>query len=195
MAEAVIFGGTFNPIHNGHIEIINELLLLDGVKRVVVIPTRIPPHKAAPDLASGADRLAMCRLATKQFSCVEVSDIEFMREGPSYTYDTVTEFMRKSGERVAVACGADMVTTLSEWYKYRELIKLADIIAFRRKGTDNALFDRAVCDITRDGGNVTVIEKELTDISSSRIRNEKSTLLPVSVFEYIKEKRLYGYDG
>lgn len=195
MAETVIFGGTFNPIHNGHIEIINELLSLDDVKRVVVIPTRIPPHKAAPDLASGEDRLAMCRIATRDFSQVEVSNIEFMREGPSYTFDTVTEFERKSGERVAIACGADMITTLSEWYKYGELIKLADIIAFRRKGIDNTLFDRAVCDIKRDGGNVTVIEKELTDISSSRIRSEKSTLLPAAVVEYIKEKGLYGYDG
>ena len=76
-----IYGGTFNPIHRGHIHLAEEFARRLGLDRVLLIPTRVPPHKAAPDLASGKDRLAMCRLAVGEKTNLEVSDIEMRREG------------------------------------------------------------------------------------------------------------------
>lgn len=192
MGKLAMFGGTFNPFHNGHLEIVNELLCLPEIEKIVVIPTRIPPHKAAPLLASGEDRINMCRLALCGFDRVEVSDIELNRKGPSYTYDTVCELSRIFNMRVCITCGADMITTLDSWYRYDELIKAADIIAFRRCGVDNTEFDNAVDAIEQDGGTVTVIEKNITDISSSRIREQRADLVPASVKKYIEENGLYG---
>ena len=83
-----VYGGTFNPIHNGHLHIVEEFRRGLGLDRVLLIPAHVPPHKTAPDLAPAGDRLEMCRLACEgtQF---EVSDLEIRRGGPSYTAETL----------------------------------------------------------------------------------------------------------
>ena len=86
-----IYGGTFNPIHNGHLHIVEEFRRGLGLDRVLLIPTRVPPHKAAPDLASAQDRCAMCRLAIQEKPWLELSDIEMRREGKSYTAENLEE--------------------------------------------------------------------------------------------------------
>ena len=192
MDNVAIFGGTFNPFHNGHLEIINTLVASDAFDKILIIPTNIPPHKNAPMLASGDDRLTMCSLALKNFKNVEVCDIELRRNGPSYTIDTVRELKKLYNADVHVVCGGDMITTLYSWKNYNELIKYAKFVAFRRVGTDNSDFDLAVEKIRLDGGFVTVIDADITDVSSTVIRNGDSSKLPVAVSEYIKEKGLYS---
>ena len=88
-----IYGGTFNPIHTAHVHLVREFIKRLSLDRVILIPTGTPPHKATHQLASGADRIEMCRLAAADIAeCpVTVSDIEVLRTGKSYTADTMTE--------------------------------------------------------------------------------------------------------
>lgn len=192
MDRTVIFGGTFNPFHTGHLEIVHSLLSLEFVKKVIVMPAAVPPHKAAPSLASAEDRLNMCRLALQGLESVSVCDLEIRRGGKSYTYDTVCELLKEVSGPLAIACGADMITTFGSWYRYNDIIKAADIIAYRRKGVKNDAFDNAVAKIRLDGGNVFTVECDITDISSSRIRQGEFEFTPAAVREYITKKGLYG---
>ncbi len=191
MDNIAVFGGTFNPIHNGHLEIIKALIKLDIFSRILVIPTNVPPHKNAPMLASGEDRLNMCRLAVKGFPCVEVSDIEQRRTGPSYSYDTVCELKESTNAKIYLVCGGDMIATLDTWRNYDKLIKETAFVAFRRVGVDNTEFDRAVRKILENGGSVTVIDTEISDVSSTEIRLGDKDFLPLEVKQYIEEKGLY----
>ena len=97
MNRIVIFGGTFNPIHNGHLHIVRQFEKLLEARHVVLVPTFVPPHKRAPDLAPAQDRLAMCRLACAD-TPYEVNDLEIRRGGPSYTADTLAAFRRQYPE-------------------------------------------------------------------------------------------------
>ncbi len=191
MDNIAVFGGTFNPIHNGHLEIIKALIKLDIFSRILVIPTNVPPHKNAPMLASGEDRLNMCRLAVKGFPCVEVSDIELRRTGPSYSYDTVCELKESTNAKIYLVCGGDMIATLDTWRNYDKLIRETAFVAFRRVGVDNTEFDRAVRKILENGGSVTVIDTEISDVSSTEIRLGDKDFLPLEVKQYIEEKGLY----
>ena len=113
-----VYGGSFNPIHAAHTALLTAFarrLLLD---RLLLIPAGIPPHKAAPDLASGADRMEMCRIAAKGFTVcpVEVLDIEVRREGKSYTADTLAELkMVYSRNELFLLMGEDMFLTVEKW--------------------------------------------------------------------------------
>ena len=89
MSFTAIFGGTFNPFHNGHYEMLKALNACDKVSKIFIMPDKIPPHKSADELASDIDRLNMCKLVAEDFNKAEICDIEFKREGKSYTYDTV----------------------------------------------------------------------------------------------------------
>ena len=195
MDKIAVFGGTFNPFHNGHFQIIEALIKLDIFKKIIVIPTNIPPHKTSSYLASGEDRLNMCRLALSRYPQVFVSDIELRRNGPSYTYDTVCELMKNGEKNISLVCGGDMISTFDTWYKYDELIKLVDIIAFRRFGADNEIFYHSIDKIRLAGGVVTVLEDEIIEISSTEIRENKNFNVPCAVKDYINKKRIYNVDN
>ena len=195
MDKIAVFGGTFNPFHNGHLQIIQSLIKLNAFKKIIVIPTNIPPHKTSSYLASGEDRLNMCKLALSSYTQVYISDIEILRDGPSYTYDTVCELMKTEGDKICLVCGGDMISTLDTWYNYQELIKLVDIVAFKRIGTDDEAFYRTIDKIRLAGGVVSILEDEIIDISSTEIRDNKDFNVPDVVREYIVQKRLYNVDN
>ncbi len=187
-----VFGGTFNPIHSGHVEIAKSVLKLPNVEKLIIMPTYQPPHKEAADLASGVDRLNMCRIALAGEDNIEFSDLELSRGGASYTYDTVVALNKIYKKRIAIVCGGDMITTFSSWYRYRDILALADLIAYHRAGIADGEFADAVNALKAEGGNITVIDADITDISSSQIRNGNLNLLPKGVLEYIKANNLYG---
>ena len=95
MAVIAVFGGTFNPFHIGHYEMLKSVCELTFIDKVFLTPDRIPPHKKCDFLASDEDRIEMCRIAAKDFSKCELCLIEFEREGKSYTYDTVCDLKQK----------------------------------------------------------------------------------------------------
>ncbi|MEG1777978.1 MAG: nicotinate-nicotinamide nucleotide adenylyltransferase, partial [Angelakisella sp.] len=116
MADIVIYGGTFNPIHNGHMAVCRYVSGELGAPKILLIPTAAPPHKEAPALAPGEDRLAMCRLAAAELSGAEVLDWELLRGGLSYTIETLRYLSEcYSGDRLFLLMGSDMFLTFREW--------------------------------------------------------------------------------
>src|SRR5436853_590156 len=125
MATKIYFGGSFNPIHNGHLICAQAVAAKEGYESVVLIPSGQPPHKPdASDFASAPDRLAMCRLAAQSVAGLEVDDIEMRRAGPSYTIDTAQELRQRSGsdDKIAWLIGADMLLYLPKWHRPLDLL-------------------------------------------------------------------------
>ena len=206
MPSSLYFGGSFNPIHHGHLRCAQAVAKQAGYDRVVLVPNSRPPHKPdKADLASAADRLAMCRLAiadergqgTLPASAgvpMEVSDIETRRSGPSYTIDTAQE-LRDSGVSVVNwLIGADMLLSLPTWHRSHELLRWVHFVIMARPGFEldwNLLPDKF-----RHLKEQVVIAP-LIDISSTDIRRRVrhnlpiDDLVPPSVARYIAEHQLY----
>lgn len=198
MTDTVIYGGTFNPVHNAHYELMRILANDSFTDRLLVIPTFVPPHKDFECTVDNIHRLNMCKIATKGISNAFVSDIEMKRGGKSYTVDTICELKSQYPDKTfSVACGGDMLITLDTWKNYPELIKTAGITAVFRKGTDRNEFDRYVKKIIADGGRVNVIDCDLPDIASKRLRrmiksgDDIKELVPCEIYEYIVKNNLY----
>lgn len=197
MLKIAIYGGTFNPIHNGHIHLAEQFARLIGTDRFFLIPTRVPPHKRARDLASARDRLAMCGLAFSG-SVFEVSDIEIRRKGLSYTVDTLLELKRQYPDsELYLITGEDMFVTVQNWYHVQMIYSLATICAApRSRDGMQPLLDQA--HILEQGGARTRIENiDYLPISSTMVRDaiksgkSVSTLVPPAVEDYIVKNNLY----
>lgn len=189
-----IYGGTFNPIHNGHLHLIRAACAQLSFDRLLVVPANIPPHKAATDLASNRDRLEMARLATAGMPGVWVSDIELRARGKSYTVLTLERLRALFPEcRFTLLMGADMLESFDRWHRWRDILKLADIAAFARNEGEEALLERKAALI----GRARVVRVEPLPLSSTLVREKVrrgediSGLVPEPVAAYIYEKGLY----
>ncbi len=195
MGYTAIFGGTFNPLHIGHYEMLSALEKDNRIDEIWLMPDRIPPHKVCDFLAHDKDRIEMCRIAAEDFKKTQLCLAEFERQGKSYTYDTVTEFRKKYPEKsFTFVCGGDMLISFDKWYRYEELMKLLPFTVFRRTDTDSAEFDRMLDKLTAKGMKITVMDEVITAVSSSYIRNnfEKSRdLLPEKIYNYILDRGIY----
>lgn len=196
MALTAIFGGTFNPLHIGHYEMLKVLEQDPDIDEIFLMPDRIPPHKVCDFMAEDSIRIEMCRIATEDFSKVKLCLIEFEREGKSYSYDTVLNLKAKYPDKDFVfVCGGDMLVTFDRWYNYKELIKEISFIAFRRSDIDNTLFDEAAKRMRQEGMRLTVKEEVIPSVSSTEIRNDfkmAKKLLPSEIFEFLKERGVYS---
>jgi nicotinate-nucleotide adenylyltransferase len=188
-----IFGGTFNPVHNGHLLNCSFVREKFGLERIILIPARMPVHKSCADIVSPAHRLKMLSIAVSPFPGLEVSSIEIDREQPSYTVITLSELMADDASlKPALIIGSDSFNELDTWREYREILKLADIIVISRPGS-SALRK----DILALSDKIFSAENPCHDISSTeirrRIRNGKNVdeMLPKGVIEYIHNKGLY----
>ena len=124
MGFTALFGGTFNPPHIGHYEMLRALDYRRDIDEVWLMPDRIPPHKVCDFLASDKDRINMCRIMAEDFKKVKLCLIEFERTGKSYSIDTVRLLKQKYKERDFIfVCGGDMLISFDKWYKYEELLK------------------------------------------------------------------------
>lgn len=189
-----IYGGTFNPIHNGHLHLIRAACAQLSFDRLLVVPANIPPHKAATDLASNRDRLEMARLATAGMPGVWVSDIELRARGKSYTILTLERLRALFPEcRFTLLMGADMLESFDRWHRWRDILKLADIAAFARNEGEESLLERKAALI----GRARVVRVEPLPLSSTLVRErvrrgeDISGLVPEPVAAYIYEKGLY----
>ena len=195
MGNIALFGGTFNPIHNEHLRLIRHLDGLSFIERVLVMPTRIPPHKTSDYLAEDLDRFNMCKIATENLSKVTVSDFEIKREGKSYTFYTVSALKQEyKNDEIFVVCGGDMAITLDTWYKFDELKELCTFLVVDRPGTDKAKLERYLEGLKVKGAKVEYTVCDTKDVSSTMIRNGglNPSFVPEKVLDYIKEKGLYG---
>ena len=195
-----IMGGTFDPIHNGHLilaEAVRDTLNLD---EVLFIPSARPPHKFRTDIISPEHRLAMTILATCSHSKFRVSTIEIMRTGPSYAIDTIDalKLEYKLGTEFYFILGADAALELSTWHNAQELIEKCQFIVATREGTDidikavESQFSKSAI------GHIQKVETPKIEISSTdireKIRNGHSIkyLVPDTVEAYIRKENLYN---
>ena len=194
-----IYGGTFNPIHNGHLHIVEEFRRGLGLDRVLLIPTRVPPHKAAPDLASAGERFAMCRLAAQGKPWLELSDIEMRREGKSYTAETLEELsVLYPQDQFYLLMGEDMFLTLDRWYRAETIFRLAAACASPRSRDGMEPLRQKALDYTaRFGARCFLEHIPYLPISSTQVRQavargeDVSGLVPQAVAAYMKERGLY----
>lgn len=198
MKRTAIFGGTFNPIHNGHMNLMRELDQKLQFDRILLIPSNLPPHKPAEDLASGADRLEMCRLAVREFPQVEISVIELQRPGRSYTVDTLHALQKQyPNEEFTLLLGGDMFRTFSQWYSYREILSMARLAVAARSQKEHQLLIEEKKQHPEYGNQVELCEVPVFEVSSTEIRQAlredrlKDGLLDSAVLHYIRTHHLY----
>ncbi len=202
LSGVALYGGSFNPIHHGHLIVARAVAEHLGLARVVLIPAAKPPHKEGQPLADARDRLEMCRLAVAGEPLLEVSDLEFHRDGPSYTFDTVSEFRRRLGaeETLCWIIGADTLPELHLWYRIRELVDRCRIVTAVRPGYDapdlSPLLEKlSVIQVARLQQDIIAtpgIDISATDIRD-RVRQGRSIryLVPEAVCGFIERRQLY----
>lgn len=134
LAARLCLGGSFNPIHAGHLICARIAAEEAGFGGVRLIPTGSNPHKPAADLAAAEHRVAMCRLAVAGDPFLELDDREARRPGPSYTFDTAAELAAETRQRVAWLIGTDLLARLHTWHRFDELVEAVDIVVMRRAG-------------------------------------------------------------
>lgn len=196
MIKTGIFGGAFNPVHNGHVNLAKEAIEQLKLRRLLIIPTFESPHKATK-LLSFETRAEMCRLAFEGISdkCeVTVSDIERQMGGVSYTINTIRELSKRlPGEQLFLLIGGDMLFSFREWYKYESILKESKVCAVARGG--DSFTD--MLEFAAEMGRVKVLPTNIVDVSSTEIREKLaagadiSELVPQKVAEYIAENDLY----
>lgn len=184
--KIAIIGGTFDPIHNGHLHVISEVAKI--FEKVIVIPTGNPWLKDHTPIATGEQRVAMAQIAVNSLNLgekVQVSAIEVKRPGASYAIDTVNELSKIYPDcKFTLVLGSDAASNLSKWHRTDELQKLVEVLVVRRPGVKSSDFAE--------------IEIAAPDLSSTQIRDKVANSADISDFviptvaSFIKEHHLYG---
>lgn len=200
-----VLGGTFDPIHNGHIAAALAAQASLALDTITLIPSHIPPHRADPSGASSEERYAMAKLAAQGRPGWSASRIELDREGLSYTYDTLVELgaaLGVPGTQIFFITGADAFAEIATWSRYPAVLDLANFVVVSRPGITldsvRARVPLAFRDRPSAQTRVIPVEAHTPDISStdirSRIRSGQSLigLVPEAVANYIASHRLYS---
>ncbi len=210
----VILGGTFDPVHHGHLRLAVELKEQLGVDRVTLVPCHIPPHRAQPG-ASSADRLRLLLQAVAAEPGLEVDDRELSRDGASFTADTLRQLREELGPRmpIAMVVGTDAFAAFDRWRDWQAIPELAHIIVVQRPGVDLPAASEAMALLAarrarsvqqlhdRPHGLILALSPPLLDISATGIRERIARgcspryLLPDSVWLDICAHGLYGHNG
>jgi len=205
-----LFGGTFDPIHIGHLRSAQEVREAFHLDRLLFIPAAVPPHKPATPIAEAGDRMQMLRLAIDGNPFFEVSDVEIRRPGKSYSIETASHYRHLLGEHVHLffVVGADAFCEIETWRDYRALFALCDFIVITRPKWNplqaSVLATESFQEVNRDtcfrhpSGHLLYLH-EVTPIgvSSTQIRNAVrqgrsiAYLVPRSVEEYIEQEGVY----
>lgn len=199
MERIGIYGGTFSPPHLGHIRAARTAVEMLQLSKMLMIPSCIPPHKAAEVSASADQRLEMLNLATAQESELEASDLELQRGGVSYTYETVAQLRKQYPDAELILCmGSDMFLALDSWREPQRILEQASIGVFLRGEPEERDGIAAMQEkLESRGGKVYRIGNPVTKISSTDIRRLllfgcADPYLPDGVGDYIRKNGLYG---
>jgi len=183
-----ILGGTFNPVHIGHLILAEEVREKLSLDKIIFIPTALPPHKDNVDIAPAADRLRMLKAAVKGNKFFSVSDIEIKRDGRSYTIDTLKELKNKfTRDELYFIIGSDLLKYLNEWKDLSEINKMVKFVAATRPGYP----------LEQIPSYIQRLAIRAVDISGFEVRahvkENKSFryLVPDKVFDYINKRKLY----
>lgn len=200
MDRVGILGGTFDPIHLGHLALASGAMHLAGLDRVIFLPNRQPPHKAGRPVTPAHHRAAMVRLAIAgddRFGC---SDLELRREGPSYTIDTVRAFQADQPDwQLAFLVGMDSLLEITTWKEYETLLTLVDLLVVNRPGYPTERGERALERLGPDlRRRVRILQVPGVAVAASDLRRLAGEgyplryLVPEPVAAYIAKHRLYG---
>jgi len=194
-----IFGGTFDPIHTGHLIIAEEARLRLGLSQVIFVPAGEPWLKEDRIISSGEHRLEMVRLAIAANPFFRASTVDLERPGPSYTVDTLTDLRRELGEEANFyfILGLDALVEFSTWREPERIVQVCHLVAAKRpeaRDLDLESLERSIPGISH---RVVILDNPLIDMSSSEIRERVgkglpiTDLVPEAVARYIREQGLY----
>lgn len=191
-----LFGGTFDPIHNGHLKVAETAKARLRLDKIVLVPSGTPPHKTGRRVTEKKDRLAMASLVAEKADLL-LSAWELEREEKSYSVDMVKHFRSVyEGDELYFIVGADSFYNLPAWYRYQELMELCTFVVVSRPETEREkLLERFSG--TEKPPRAFFLDGVCVDISSTEIRNrircgqDISSLVPPEVLQYIKRQGLY----
>lgn len=185
-----LLGGTFDPIHRGHLAIAAAARLQLKLDRVILVPSGAPPHKETVS-APPRDRLRMAEIACREQEGLEASPAEVQRPGRSYTVATLEEFHRQwPGARFYFILGEDALADVGSWFRSQRVLELAEVVVAPRPhspGTEDMTVSCTWLDMDADSVSSREIRE---DIRAARPFEDR---VPASVAEYIRDHRLYGY--
>lgn len=219
--RAGLFGGTFNPIHNGHLMVARQVLRRLSLDRLYIIPCRVPPHKSLNYLAPSAHRIRMIQLALPADTRYWLSEVEIQRSGLSYTIDTVEHFSTRiiPGAAIFLIMGLDAFLEIHTWKSQRRLLKVAQPVIVTRRVDDSLptgdevgrlndyihsrlsgdyrFCEASTCWQDPTGNRIHLLPTAPLDISSSEVRRRiragkaVADLVPSAVDTYIEQEELY----
>jgi nicotinate-nucleotide adenylyltransferase len=191
-----VLGGTFDPIHLGHLALAEAAIECARLDLVLIVPAAVPPHRS-PALAPAVDRVEMCRLAAASDPRLEVSEVEVGREGPSYTLDTLAELhRRRPGDRLFLILGWDAAREIPSWHKPEQVLGQAELVVVNRPGLQPPDAD-ALRAAELEPERVTLCPQETPPVRATEIRRlaaEGASLagkVPAAVADYIRKRGLY----
>jgi len=204
-----LFGGTFDPVHYGHLRCADEVRQKLGLNKLYLLPAGSPPHRDMP-AATVKQRMEMLQLARQEFPQLLIDDRETRRSGPSYMVDTLMEIRSSlAGRPLLLLIGQDAANQLHTWFQWERLFELSHIIILTRPGVPTGYPPELAKQVQRRSGSdvqellkseagiVLHMEVESIDISATRIKQIlrsgglPESMLPAAVLEYINKNRLY----
>lgn len=194
--STAVFGGTFDPVHKGHLAIVQSALNEFGLGKIVIVPNGNPPHKKDSQVTDFSHRYNMLRLAFDSVDRAEISDYEAGETRYRYSLDTMRYFRSLYGDETYFIIGADSLLTIHTWYKYRTLLRENRFIVFRRAGDGE--INRVIDEYSKYAKEILVSAMPMYDASSTKVRSNVESgalepgILTQEVYNYIKEHRLYG---
>lgn len=199
--KVLLFGGTFDPPHNGHMNNLRAALDLVQPDRAVVMPAGIPPHKAA-SATPGETRLAMCQCFKALSPVVEVSDWEIRQGGRSYTVHTLEMLQERfPGARLYLGVGSDMLLSFCQWRRWQDILAMATLVVESRRPGDAAALEEGARQLQRSGGTVLFARGDTYPCASSDLRTGRipreawDDYLPGPVLRVIRAQGLYTDPG
>ncbi len=192
-----IYGGSFNPVHNGHIHLAESAAEELALDKVCLVPSRISPHRSSDEYASGEDRMAMLELACRGHERLVLCDYELKNDRKSYTVYTVEEFRRvHPDDELFLLVGSDMLMCFDEWKRFEDILKEAALAVVSRNDGDRELLEKKAEEL-RKFGKIFICSAQPVEVSSTEIRkkiakNENfSCYLDENVVQYISLRKIY----
>jgi len=217
-----LFGGTFDPVHLGHLHVAEQVKDAFGIGEIIVVPSAIPPHKTLKEVTNARDRLNMVRMCFEHKQGFRISDVELKRNGPSYTIDTLRYFLSRSGSpgELMMVIGTDAFFEIHTWRAFGGILEQVPLIVIMRPGKESPeeglpveKTERYLCEKVSKGYSwyedkgcfkhhfkkpIYLFQGTPWNISSTEIRNRVkngksvSSMVPKDVYDYIKQKGLYA---
>jgi nicotinate-nucleotide adenylyltransferase len=202
-----VFGGTFDPVHNGHTKIIQNLLELIPLDEIKVIPNGQPPHRTS--VCSNNDRLEMVNLAFKGINQISVDEREIQREGPSYAIHTAEEILEEyHQDNIIWIMGSDAFSEIDTWFEWEDFLNIINILVMARPGYEidstsmagTLILERQtsnIDDLSHGAGKILIVDIDPINISSTQVRSNLAAgetvneLILEDVSDYIDSGKLY----